>query len=153
MVFLEEEGDFLLADNKKITVFAVSQSNLPPNAQILLGIEHLKGLHVSVDFAIDRPFCQLSEAMAFGRVSLASRQPSFFAQAAAQRESFRRLSDSLSFNDSLAMAPVFLLLMGLCLSLMGSHFSGFAGPLLALKLHPAHLFLEVCLFLSLVFVV
>jgi hypothetical protein len=41
-----------LDDNKtKITVFAVSQSKLPSNAQILLGIEHLKGLQVSLSIS------------------------------------------------------------------------------------------------------
>jgi hypothetical protein len=76
-----------LADNKKITVFAVSQSNLPPNAQILLGIEHLKGLQVLVDFAIDCPFCQLREAIAFGKVSLVSRKSSFITRVAAGESS------------------------------------------------------------------
>ena len=62
-IFLEEEGDILLDDNKiKTTVFSVGQSNLPPNAQILLGIEDLKGLKVSLDFAMLHPGCELGEA-------------------------------------------------------------------------------------------
>jgi hypothetical protein len=112
MVFLEEEGAILLADNKKIIVFAVSQSNLPPKAQILLGIEHLKGLQVSLDFALDHPFCQLAEAMACGQASLVSR-------VAVQKKSCHHLSDSVSFNDSLAVTSILLLLVGLCLSPCG----------------------------------
>ncbi len=45
--FLEFEGDFLLANNRKITVFAVNRCNLPPQADILLGIEDLRVLSVS----------------------------------------------------------------------------------------------------------
>ncbi len=41
--------------------------------------------------------------MAFGQVSLASRQSYFITRAAVQKESFRRLSDTLSLNDSLAI--------------------------------------------------
>ena len=150
-MFLEEEGDILLADNKKITVFAVSQSNLPPNAQILLGIEHLKGLQVSVDFAIHRPLCQLSEAMAFGKFVLSSRKSYFITRNSGLKESFGCLSDSLSFSNSLAMTSVFVLLLGLCLLLKGPNWSGPAISLLALELNPTHLFLEMVLLVGLVF--
>ncbi len=106
MVLLEEEGDILLADSKKITVFAVSQSNLPPKTQILLGIEHLKDLRVSLDFAMLHPGCELSEAVACGKVSLSrvdylllDRNPG----------SYGCLSDVVYFSKTLTIILVFLL--------------------------------------------
>jgi hypothetical protein len=116
LLFLEEEGDFLLADNNKITVFVVGQSNLPPNAQILLGIEHIKDLRISVDFAIDRPFCQLEKAMAYGQASLA--RFSSLVSLSSEKEGPRSSQFASDFlDDSLAVAPICVFMMGLCLSL------------------------------------
>jgi hypothetical protein len=159
LLFLEEEGDFLLADNTKFTVFVVGQSNLPPNAQILLGIEHIKDLRISIDFAIDRPFCQLEEAMAYGQASLAR----FSSLVSVSKEKEGPLSSLLALDfldDSLAVAPICLfmvglclfLIVGLCLSLMGPHFAALAVFFAGVELHPARSFMEVSLLLGLSFV-
>jgi hypothetical protein len=145
-----------LADNTKITVFVVGQSNLPPNAQILLGIEHIKDLRISVDFAIDRPFCQLEEAMAYREASLA--RFSSLVSLSAEKEGPRSsLFASEFLDDSLAVTPIRLLMGGLCLSLfaelclslMGPHFAALAVSFAGMEVHPAHLFIEVSLLLGL----
>ncbi len=150
MVLLEEEGDILLADSKKITVFAVSQSNLPPGAQILLGIEHLKELQISVDFAMLRPFCQLSEARAFGKSSL-SCGDSLLDRSSGFKESYCCLPKRLSLNTTLAMTSVLLLFLGLGCLLKGTNWSGLEISLLNYELSPIHIVLEsvllICLFL------
>ncbi len=64
---LEMEGDILLAGKRKITVFAVESSDLPPDTPILLGVPHLRALAVSLDFALLHSHCEIEEAMKFGR--------------------------------------------------------------------------------------
>ncbi len=111
---MEEEGDILLDDNKtKITFFPVSQSNLPPNAQILLGIEHLKSLQVSLDFAMLRPCCELGEAMAFGKLSLSRRDSLLLDRNSGLKGAYVCLSDFLSCSMTFAVTLVFLLFSGL----------------------------------------
>jgi hypothetical protein len=61
--FLELEGDVLLANNKEITVFAVNRCDLPPKADILLGVEDLKNLSVSLDYALHHPGCEIRAAI------------------------------------------------------------------------------------------
>ena len=63
------EGDILLAGTKKITVFAVESTDLPPDTPILLGVPHLRALSVSLDFALLHPHCEIKEAMKFGCLS------------------------------------------------------------------------------------
>ncbi len=74
-----------------------------------------------------------------------------------QGKSCSLLSDSVSLTDSLAVAQILLLLVGLCLSLivglclslMGLHLSELTVSLYVMELHPAHLFLELYLLLGL----
>jgi hypothetical protein len=151
LCFWKRKETIFLADSKKITVFAVSQSNLPPNAQILLGIEHLKDLKISVDFAMLRPSCQLSEAMAFGKLSLSRCDSPLLDRNSGLKESYGCRSDCLSFSTILAMTSVLLLFLGLCSLLKEPNWSGPALSLLASELNPIHLFLKsvllVCSFL------
>jgi hypothetical protein len=67
------EGDVLLAGNRKITVFAVEEQDLPPNTPILLGVPHILALSVSLDFALYHPSCEIKEAMDFSLSPVFSR--------------------------------------------------------------------------------
>jgi hypothetical protein len=65
--FFEMEGELSLVENLEITVFAVKNGDLPPNAHAMLGNLHLKQLRVSLDFAQNHPCCRLEDAIDYGR--------------------------------------------------------------------------------------
>ncbi len=87
MLPLEVEGDFLSAGKIKITVFCVRKRDLPPNTEILLGIEHLKSLPLSLDFVMLNPHCRVEEAMeSLSRASLFAFRDPFSKVSSQERE-------------------------------------------------------------------
>jgi hypothetical protein len=153
MVLLREEGDVSLAGNRKITVFGVGQSNLPPNTQVLLGIEHLKGLRISLDFALHHPFCEMEEAIAAGENAMSH----FGCQGALGVQGTRQLGHKLPRSvpvcDSALWTAFCLFLSGLCLSKAKALMPEGAPGLSALDLSQMDSLLEFGLFICLALVV
>ena len=59
---LDTCGDVRIND-RTLTVFAVSEKELPPGFTMLLGVPDLKHLDVSFDFVRDHPGCSMTDAI------------------------------------------------------------------------------------------
>ncbi len=106
----------------------------------------MKDLRVSLDFAMLHPDCELSEAMAHGKVSL-SRANSLLLDR--NSGSYGCLSDILSFSKTLTMTLVCLLFLGFCSLHKESNWSVAAISPLPHDLNPVHLFFEMALLIGL----